>query len=268
MTAVPYADRPVRVGVQLQPQHADYTELRRAVTVAEEAGVDVIFTWDHFFPLGGDPAGKHFECWTMLAAWAEQTERVELSALVTCNSYRNPELLADMARTIDHISGGRVILGIGAGWFEKDYLEYGYDFGTPGTRISALGEALPRIRARWSRLNPPPTRSIPILVGGGGERKTLRLAAEHANIWHGFGSVDTLARKNRILDEWCAEIGRDPGEIERSTSAHSGPDGLGDQLVAIGERLITIGTDGTSDFDLGLVRDWLNFRNDQNARLT
>jgi probable F420-dependent oxidoreductase len=268
VTAVPYADRPVRVGVQLQPQHADYTELRRAVTAAEEAGVDVIFTWDHFFPLGGDPAGKHFECWTMLAAWAEQTERVELSALVTCNSYRNPELLADMARTIDHISGGRVILGIGAGWFEKDYLEYGYDFGTPGTRISALGESLPRIRARWSRLNPPPTRSIPILVGGGGERKTLRLVAEHANIWHGFGSVDTLARKNRILNEWCAEIGRDPGEIERSTSAHSGPDGLGDQLVAIGERLITIGTDGTSDFDLGLVRDWLNFRDDQNARQT
>jgi probable F420-dependent oxidoreductase len=268
LSELSYAARPVRVGVQLQPQHADYADLRRAVTAAEEAGVDVILTWDHFFPLNGDPRGRHFECWTMLAAWAEQTERVELSALVTCNSYRNPELLADMARTVDHISGGRLILGIGAGWFEKDYLEYGYEFGTPGTRIAALAESLPRIRSRWSRLNPPSTRPIPILVGGGGERKTLRLVAEHADIWHGFGSVDALARKNRILDEWCAEVGRDPGQIERSTSAHDGPDKLGDQLVAIGERLITIGTDGTSGFDLGLVRDWLNFRNDQNARLT
>jgi probable F420-dependent oxidoreductase len=241
--------------------------LRRAVDAAEQAGVDVIFTWDHFFPLGGDRDGKHFECWTMFAAWAEQTERVELSALVTCNSYRNPDLLADMARTVDHIRDGRLILGIGAGWFEKDYEEYGYEFGTPGSRIAALGDSLPRIRSRLSRLNPPPMRPIPILVGGGGERKTLRLAAEYADIWHGFGRMETLARKNRVLDEWCAKVGRDPGEIERSTSARSGPDELGEQLVAIGERLITIGTDGTSNFDLALTRDWLQFRDDQNADL-
>jgi probable F420-dependent oxidoreductase len=268
VSELPYANRALRVGVQLQPQHADYADLRRAVAAAEEAGVDVILTWDHFFPLGGDPEGKHFECWTMLAAWAEQTERVELSALVTCNAYRNADLLADMARTIDHISGGRLILGIGAGWFEKDYTEYGYEFGTPGTRIAALGESLPRIRSRWSRLNPAPTRPIPILVGGGGERKTLRLAAEHANIWHGFGDIDTLARKNQILDEWCAKIGRDPGDIERSTSARRGPEALGEQLVAIGERLITIGTDGSSGFDLALIRDWLQFRDEQNADLS
>jgi probable F420-dependent oxidoreductase len=268
VSELPYANRPVRVGVQLQPQHADYADLRRAVGAAEEAGVDVIFTWDHFFPLGGDRDGKHFECWTMLAAWAEQTERVEISALVTCNSYRNPDLLADMARTVDHISGGRLILAIGAGWFEKDYAEYGYEFGTVGSRLGALRESLPRILSRFGRLNPPPVRSIPILIGGGGERKTLRLAAEYANIWHGFGDVDTLAHKNHILDEWCAKLGRDPGEIERSTSARSGPDQFGEQLVAIGERLITISTDGTSGFDLALTRDWLQFRDEQNADLS
>jgi probable F420-dependent oxidoreductase len=268
VSELPYANRPVRVGVQLQPQHADYVDLRRAVEAAEEAGVDVVFTWDHFFPLGGDREGKHFECWTMLAAWAEQTERVEISALVTCNSYRNPDLLADMARTVDHISDGRLILAIGAGWAEKDYAEYGYEFGTVGSRLDALRESLPRIQSRFGRLNPPPVRPIPILIGGGGERKTLRLAAEYANIWHGFGDVDTLAHKNHILDEWCAKLGRDPGEIERSTSARRGPEQLGEQLVAIGERRITVSADGTSGFDLALTRDWLQFRDEQNADLS
>ena len=266
MTEPPYANRPLRIGVQLQPQHADYAQLRRAVTAAEETGVDVIFTWDHFFPLTGDPDGKHFECWTMLSAWAEQTERAELSALVTCNSYRNPELLADMARTVDHISGGRLILGIGAGWFQKDYDEYGYEFGTAGSRIADLDAALPRIRSRLGKLNPPPTRQIPILVGGGGERKTLRVVAEHATVWHGFGDVGTLAHKNQVLDEWCRQVGRDPADIERSTAARQGPDELGEALLGIGERLITVSTDGREDFDLGLVRDWIQFRNEKNGK--
>ena len=198
------AGRPVRIGVQIQPQHADYDQVLRAVDAAEAAGVDVIFNWDHFFPLYGEPDGKHFECWTMLGAWAEQTERAEIGALVSCSSYRNPELLADMARTVDHISGGRLILGIGAGWFERDYTEYGYEFGSAGRRLGALADDLVRIEARWSQLNPAPTRRIPVLVGGGGEKKTLRITARHADIWHGFGDAEVIGRKHRVLDEWCA----------------------------------------------------------------
>lgn len=258
--------RPIRIGVQLQPQHGDYREIHRAVREAEDLGVDVLFNWDHFFPLSGDPDGKHFECWTMLGAWAEQTHRAEIGALVTCNSYRNPELLADMARTVDHISDGRLILGVGAGWFEKDYQEYGYEFGTPGTRIGDLAEAMPRIRGRWERLNPPPTRDIPVLIGGGGERKTLRIVAEHADIWHAFGGPDVIAHKSQVLAKWCAEVGRDPGEIERSVGMGTdrAPDADADALVGLGVTLFTTHASGP-DYDLTLLREWLSWRDRTNG---
>ena len=224
---------PVRIGVQLQPQHApDYARIRDAVRRCEDIGVDVVFNWDHFYPLYGDPDGAHFECWTMLGAWAEQTSRVEIGALVSCNSYRNPELLADMARTVDHISGGRLILGIGSGWMQKDYDEYGYEFGTAGSRLDDLAAALPRINSRLGKLNPAPTRKIPILIGGQGERKTLRLVAEHADMWHSFTNATTYPGKAAALARHCADTGRDPDTVER------GPEILIRDLPGDGERFI------------------------------
>lgn len=245
---------PVRIAVQIHPQHTDYTGIRDTVMQAEDMGVDVVYNWDHFYPLYGDPDGAHYECWTMLGAWAEQTSRIEIGALVSCNSYRNPELLADMARTVDHISDGRLILGIGSGWMQKDYEQYGYEFGTAGSRLDDLAAALPRINSRLAKLNPAPTRAIPILIGGQGERKTLRLVAEHAEIWHSFTNADTYPGKAAALARHCADTGRDPETVERS----SGVDGRDDvtltanaeALARLGVTLMTVGCDGP-DYDLG-----------------
>jgi probable F420-dependent oxidoreductase len=261
---------PIRIAAQLHPQHADYADIRRGAAAAEEAGVDLLLTWDHFYPLYGDPDGKHFECWTMLAAWAETTSAVEIGALVTCNSYRNPQLLADMARTVDHISGGRLILGIGSGWFRRDYEEYGYTFGTAGERLRALDRDLPLIKRRWASLNPPPTRPIPVMVGGGGEKVTLRIVAEQADIWHAFGSPETIRHKSAVLDEWCAKVGRDPHEIERSTGIDWGnikgdPIEVGEAYYAMGVRLFTFGINGPA-YDLAPLEPWLAWRDAKNAR--
>lgn len=255
--------RPARVAVQLQPQHAAYSEIRRTCAQAEELGADVVFNWDHFYPLYGEPEGKHFECWTMLAAFAEATERVEIGALVTCNSYRNPQLLADMARTVDHLSGGRLILGLGAGWFERDYDEYGYEFGTAIDRLRALEAALPRIEARLAKLDPPPVRSpMPILIGGSGEKVTLRLVAEHANAWNSFGPPETYAAKSAVLDGWCERIGRDPGEIERTVLIDTDEVDQAEAFIDAGalHLIVGLGAKEETPFDLAPVRRLMDLR--------
>ena len=255
--------RPVRIGVQLQPQHApDYGLIRDAVLRSEDAGVDIVFNWDHFYPLTGDPDGAHFECWTMLGAWAEQTSNVEIGALVTGGGYRNPDLLADMARTVDHLSGGRLILGIGAGWFEKDYDQFGYDFGTPGSRLKLLGEYLPRITQRLAKGNPSPTRNIPVLIGGGGEKKTLRLVAEYADVWHSFGDRETHLRKSGILTDHCAAVGRNPMEVEHS-APWPGLENAAD-LVSDGVTLFTVSASGP-DYDLTTLAEAIGWRDDNTA---
>jgi probable F420-dependent oxidoreductase len=265
---MPLLDIPVRLGVQIEPQHATYGQIRDAVLRFEEMGVDVVFNWDHFFPLFGEPDGAHFESWTMLAAWAEQTERVEFGALVNCNGYRNPDLQADMARTIDHISAkggeGRFILGTGSGWFERDYDEYGYDFGTPGSRLSDLAAGLERIEARWARLNPAPTRRIPVLIGGKGEQKTLRLVARHADIWHSFVPADGLAHKLSVIEDWSRTEGRDVSGLVVSNELKRRDESDADALFDAGVRLFTLGwAPGTPDFDA--VASWLRWRDARNG---
>jgi probable F420-dependent oxidoreductase len=253
--------RPITIGLQVIPQHGDYEPMKNAWLEAEELGVDRIYNWDHFFPLSGDAHGKHFESLTIQAAMAALTKRVEISSLVICNSYRNPQLLADMARTIDHISGGRFVLGIGSGWFEKDYDEYGYKFGTAGSRLRDLDHALPLIKARWEKLNPPPLHRIPILIGGSGEKVTLRIVAEHADEWHTFGTPETLAHKVSVLEDWCAKVGRDPSEIVRSTTVRrlNGERNDPQPLLELGFTDFVVSVEGP-DWDLEPLREALAWR--------
>ncbi len=249
----------IRIAVQIHPQHADYDHIRDAAVAAEELGVDAVYNWDHFYPLYGPEDGTHFECWTMLASWAEVTERVRIGPLVTCNSYRNPELLADMARTVDHISGGRVMFGIGSGWFERDYEEYGYEFGTAGERLRALGAALPRIEARFAKLNPGPIGPMPVMIGGGGEKVTLKLVARHADIWHYFWDPEQPERfinKIAVLDQHCADVGRARSEIEVSAGVDPKRIDQADAMAAAGVVEITLGLNGP-DYDMAPVKEWV-----------
>ncbi|MDQ1480000.1 MAG: hypothetical protein QOI44_861 [Actinomycetota bacterium] len=244
-----------KVGVQLHPQATGTDELRAAWRAADALAVDSIWVWDHFYPLYGDPDAAHFEAYTLLAAMAVETSHAHIGALVTCNSYRNPDLLADMARTIDHLSGGRFTLGIGSGWFERDYTEYGYEFGTAPGRLRDLAAALPRIMERFDKLTPPPSGPLPILIGGSGPKVTLRLTAEYADAWNSFGPPAAYAEKNRILDEWCARLERNPRQIERTVGIQATEiDDWQAYLEAGAEHLIVM---SGPPFDLDPVRKLL-----------
>jgi probable F420-dependent oxidoreductase len=262
--------KPIRIAAQLHPQHGDYPNLRRAVVRAEEMGYDIAYTWDHFFPLYGRSDERHLECWTLLAAWADATSRIELGPLVACNSYRNPNLVADMARTIDRISGGRFILGLGSGWKKRDYDEYGYEFGTAGSRLAALGDALPVMRHRLAVLDPPPVRPMPILIAGSGTRRTTRLVAHFADSWHaGFPDrPDELEPAVAALRGWCAEVGRDPADIEWGVGVE--PEDL-DRFLArdaetylqMGFTQFTLGFNGP-DWHVEMGAPWLGWRDGRN----
>jgi probable F420-dependent oxidoreductase len=253
----------IRVGIQITQQHATYHQIRQAWQDVDASGADTLFNWDHFFPLSGDPNGAHLDNWTALGAMAEVTERVQIGCLVAATGYRNPNLLADMARTLDHISDGRFILGIGSGWNQRDYEEYGYPFGTAASRLRDLERDLAIIRDRLTKLNPGPVHgTLPILIGGGGEKVTLRLVAQHATIWNGQGEPEVLARKNQILDEWCARVGRDPQEIERSAQIFGAQLDKLDEYRAAGITHFICDAKGP-DYDLSPLHKLLAWRDAQ-----
>ena len=243
-------------GLQLRPHFATWEELRDAAVLADASGWDVITTWDHFVPpWGGD--GPNLEGWQIAAAFAAVTKRARIGVLVSCNTYRHPAVVANMVAALDHISNGRAILGLGAGWHEAEHRMYGLGYDPPGRRLARLDEAARIARGllhegrmtfsgRHYQLTDavlsvrPVQDHIPILIGGGGERRTLRVAARYADWWHGAGSVDVIARKTDVLRAHCAAAGRDPARIRRTVGGDvvigDAPDALARRAGQVRER--------------------------------
>lgn len=225
----------IRVGALIWNQYTTWAAMLEAGQRADRLGYDTLWTWDHLYPIVGSDDGPILEGWLTLAAWAQATEKVRLGLMVGANTFREPALTAKMATTLDHISGGRAILGIGGAWFETEHQAYGLAFGDGfPERLRWLGEALPIMRGmlhgerptaagpRYTttavRNDPPPIQErLPILIGGGGEQVTLKLVARYGDANNVGGGLENVKRKEAILLQHCETVGRDPSEIERTT---------------------------------------------------
>jgi alkanesulfonate monooxygenase SsuD/methylene tetrahydromethanopterin reductase-like flavin-dependent oxidoreductase (luciferase family) len=227
----------LRLGINLWSQAATWPEMLEAARRVDRLGYDSLWTWDHLYAIVGDPYQPIFEGWGLLHAWAMATERIRLGLMVGANTFRNPGLVAKLASTLDHVSGGRAILGIGGAWMELEHTAHGIDFGTGfGQRLDWLEESVAAIRAlldgkavtsepggRYAfhelRHAPLPLQEhLPIMVGGNGRTKTLRTIARHADTWNGFGTPDELAELDGVLRAHCVDAGRDPSTIERTSN--------------------------------------------------
>src|SRR5688572_23134827 len=226
----------MRFGAAFWIQRTDWPSLRDACLAVERAGWDSLFLDDHLLADEGDPDDPKLEGWSTLAAVAAVTERVRLGLLVSANTFRNPGLTAKLATTLDNVSGGRAILGLGGGWFEREHDAFGIDFGTGfGERLDRLDEAVGLIRRlldgesvthpgrfyemRDARRRPGPVQlHLPILIGGSGPRKTLRTTAAYADLWNAYGQPDAIAAHDAVLRGHCLDLGRDEREIKRTVT--------------------------------------------------
>jgi len=224
-----------KVGLLFWSQTDDWPALRDAAQRADRAGVSGIWTWDHLMPIVGSADGPILEGWSILAGLAQVTERATLGLMVGANTFRNPGLTAKLAVTLDHLSGGRAVLGIGGAWFEREHQAYGIDFGAGfGERLDRLDESVmlirrlldgervthdgPAYRMADAVVSPRPVQAhLPIMIGGTGPRKTLRTLARYGDQWNAMGRPEQLREHDAVLRERCAEVDRDPEEIERST---------------------------------------------------
>jgi alkanesulfonate monooxygenase SsuD/methylene tetrahydromethanopterin reductase-like flavin-dependent oxidoreductase (luciferase family) len=233
-----YRDRyPIRTGVLVWPQQTDWVQMFESARLADEVGLDSLWTWDHLHAIVGDPLQPIFEGWTTLAAWAAQTTNIQLGLMVGANTFRNPGLTAKAAVTVDHVSEGRTWLGLGGAWFGYEHTANGLEFGSGfGQRLDWLDEAvsgITRVMAGDTITSEPDGRydfrnlehhplpfegagTLPLMIGGGGEKKTLRTVARYAQGWNIGGDIEELNRKSAVLDRHCEVVGRDSLEIERT----------------------------------------------------
>ncbi len=224
----------VRIGALCWNQYAEWPALLAAGVRADALGYDSLWTWDHVYPIVGDSHGPNFEGWLTITAWAQATKHARIGLMVGANPFRNPALVAKMATTLDHISGGRAILGIGGAWFEEEHRDFGLDFGSGfPERLRWLGEALPIMRGMLDGTEPtakgdhyhsqntrnlpgPIQAHLPICIGGGGEQVTLKLVAKYGDMCNIGGTIEQIRHKEEVLVAHCEAIGRDPSEIERT----------------------------------------------------